>query len=243
MAHLDLGAPERALLLGLLALGGSAANPELTAALGVAVTGEHRRRLEAHKLVKSVKQGRSFHNTLTDEGWAWCTEELAATAPPRTGSLGRALYLVLPLLRAYLDRTDLSLGEFSDVATGRTTPAPAPEPDDAGTAASGSPDGQAGTAEAGAADSAAPERVEELVRAAYRKVAERPGSWVLLTEVRPLLADAPRDLVDETLRLMARGDDVHIVPEADQKTLTRADWDAAVRIGGKSKHLLAIEAR
>lgn len=80
------------------------------------------------------------------------------------------------------------------------------------------------------------------IRDAYGKLAREPQEWVLLTGLRPLLGDTPREEVDEALRLMERQPGVHLVPQADQKTLTDEDRVAAVTIGGVAKHLLAIEA-
>ena len=51
-----------------------------------------------------------------------------------------------------------------------------------------------------------------------------------------------REQVDEALRRMNRSSEgVTVAPEEDQKTLTRAEREAAVRIGVQYKHLLRIE--
>ncbi|WP_019630420.1 hypothetical protein [Actinomadura atramentaria] len=112
MAHTEFGTPERALLVALMALGGSASNPELRDAFGAALDGAARRRMNGLGLVASEKRGRAYHHELTEDGWAWCVAELSAAAPPRAGSLGRALYLLLPALRDALRRSGTSLGEF-----------------------------------------------------------------------------------------------------------------------------------
>lgn len=61
-----------------------------------------------------------------------------------------------------------------------------------------------------------------------------------LAGLREQLADVPRAQVDETLTRMERLPDVNLVPESNQKTLTPADREAAVLIGGQRKHLLWI---
>lgn len=198
---------ERALLLGLMTLGGSASNPELRDHLGDALDGEPRRRANELGLVSSRRAGRAYHHTLTDEGWAWCVRELGGSAPERGGSLGRTLYGVLGLIKGYLDATDSSLGEFVVKARESTND------------------------------------LTTTIRDAYRHLAREPQDWVLLTELRAQLGNTPREKVDEALRQMERLPDVHLAPEADQKTLTDEDRDAAVLVGGVSKHLLAIEAR
>ncbi|WP_250036070.1 hypothetical protein [Paractinoplanes maris] len=80
------------------------------------------------------------------------------------------------------------------------------------------------------------------VVSAYQALADRPGDWVSLTRLRPFFADVGRDDLDEALRELSRRDGVTLVPESNQKTLTAADHEAALHVGGQEKHLLAIEA-
>ncbi|GII42257.1 hypothetical protein [Planotetraspora phitsanulokensis] len=84
--------------------------------------------------------------------------------------------------------------------------------------------------------------VEALIREAYAELAREPGGWVSLTELRVLLRDAARTKVDETLRRMAAMPDVNVVPESNQKALTRRDREAALVIGDQDKHLISIGA-
>lgn len=65
-----------------------------------------------------------------------------------------------------------------------------------------------------------------------------PGKWTSLTELRTHLANWTRQDVDTTLRLMERFEDVNLVPESNQKTLTPQDRAAAVNIGDQDKHLI-----
>ncbi|MFI0417950.1 hypothetical protein [Spongiactinospora sp. 9N601] len=215
MDDIELKPLERALLLALMTLGGSASNNELRDHVGNTLVGAPRTRMNAAGLVESEKQGQTYHHALTEKGWARCVAELDATAPTgRAGSpLGRVLYGVLGVLKGYLDVRDISLAEFVVTARGE-----------------------------GAMD-AAPADLTQSIKDAYWRLARRPQDWVLLTRIRPLLGDVPRDEVDETLREMGRLPEVHLVPRADQKSLSDEDREAAVLIGGQSKHLLAIEAR
>lgn len=82
--------------------------------------------------------------------------------------------------------------------------------------------------------------VEDRVRAAYARLATRPGGWVALTRLRAELDD-PRDDVDTALRALYRAPGVSLIPEENQKVLTAADRAAAVTIGDGPKHLIAIE--
>lgn len=86
------------------------------------------------------------------------------------------------------------------------------------------------------------EDVEARIRATYRDLVRDPAGWVRLTELRSRLNDVPRREIDSALRRMYLTPQVDIVPESDQKTLTAADRQSAVRIGNQDKHLLWIEA-
>ncbi len=82
--------------------------------------------------------------------------------------------------------------------------------------------------------------MEDRVRSAYRRLAPRPGGWVPLSKLRTEL-DAARDDVDTALKSLFRTTGVALIPEENQKTLTAADHAAAVVIGDRPKHLIAIE--
>lgn len=83
--------------------------------------------------------------------------------------------------------------------------------------------------------------LQDRIRSAYLVCAgyER-GAWVGLAELRMFLQDVPRAQVDQELRMLNRQEDVNLVPESNQKTLTPADREAAVNIGEQDKHLIWI---
>ncbi len=83
--------------------------------------------------------------------------------------------------------------------------------------------------------------LEDRVRVAYARLAPRPGGWVRLAELRAALDDARGD-VDTALTALSRAPGVSVIPEEDQKKLTPDDRAAAVLIGDRPKHLIAIEA-
>ena len=62
-----------------------------------------------------------------------------------------------------------------------------------------------------------------------------------LAELRAALGDARGD-VDTALTALSRAPGVSVIPEEDQKKLTPDDRAAAVMIGDRPKHLIAIEA-
>lgn len=80
----------------------------------------------------------------------------------------------------------------------------------------------------------------ERIRLTYRRLAGRPGAFVGIRALRSELADLDRDTLDGALRLLERQGDVSVVPESNQKTLTAADREAALWIGGEHKHFLVI---
>lgn len=139
--------------------------------------------------------------------------------PPRGGALGGTLYLLLGFLRGYLERNDLSAADFF---------------------ASSAPPGSASveTAPAEIADS----DIETQIRKAYDGLAPKPGAYVMLEDLRDGLPNQARADVDAALRRLDKADDVHLIPESNQKVLTPGQRAAAVRIGNQDMHLLAVLA-
>lgn len=117
MASEDLPIKQRCALLILMTEGGRAANPVLQGRWAFTLTGQDRVRLNDHGLVTSRRTGRSFTHELTDKGWRWCADELAADVPPRAGSAASALYAVLHGLGRYLDATGLAVADVFALAS------------------------------------------------------------------------------------------------------------------------------
>jgi hypothetical protein len=211
-----LSTTERAALLALLGAARRLSNPELEDLAGFRLHGAERRRLNNLGLVKSEgKPGRAFSHELTDAGRAWCAEEL--TAGPgwqQSKVMEGAFYLVLGGLAGHLERTGLELREvFQDGADSiRVVPE-----------------------QPSAAD------VNARIEGAYRELADGPGDYVRLHELRVLLSDIERADVDAALGAMYRAHLVNLVSQANQEALTDADRVAALEIGGSRKHRIAIE--
>lgn len=72
----------------------------------------------------------------------------------------------------------------------------------------------------------------------------RSGRWASMRMFRedPAIAKYSRERQDQILKAWARADGVHFAPEDNQKILTQADWDAALRSGGQSKHLISLDS-
>jgi hypothetical protein len=217
MPDTKLSLPEITILLLLMAEAREISNPELKERYQRTLDGNERRHLNDLKLVESWKAGRPYVHVLTDAGWARCAEEVRAGSPPRGARpADRTLFGVLANLPRGLDRHGLSLADFfarDADAAPATAPAPPGQP------------------------------IEERVRAAYQQLAKAPADWVSLTQLRSLVDDVPKADLDAVLVRMNRMPDVTFVPESNQKTLTRADREAAVRIGDQDKHLLSISGQ
>jgi hypothetical protein len=212
----DLTARQRAVLFALLGEARQVANPELEQLIGVRLDGAERRDLNDRKLVESVKVGRPFAHELTDKGWRWCNEELAATPGEQAGSLERAHYRVFGLFARYLDAAGLSLADIVR-----------PEP--------------AANQTADAADAADAADLTVSIEAAYHSLAPGLGAFVSLRELRLRLPGRPRPDVDAALAALFTAQRVNLIPQSDQRALSDADRDAGVRIGGEHKHLISIE--
>ena len=61
-----------------------------------------------------------------------------------------------------------------------------------------------------------------------------------IADIRHKIGDAVRADLDTALRRLEQAADVNIVPESNQKTLSKEDRQAAVIIGDQPKHFLAI---
>lgn len=86
--------------------------------------------------------------------------------------------------------------------------------------------------------------IESWIRSVYTELTVRRGlgSWVKLSALRPWLEGTPRDIVDAELDRMVEQNDVYLMAELNQRSLTDADRKAAVDIGGEPRHLLRIGA-
>jgi hypothetical protein len=217
----ELTGTEQAVLLVLMAQAAPVPNPRLRD-LGPELKKGYRDRLRDKGLI-DVKPGTPMVLELTDAGWKLCRAIIGTDAPDGVRGQNRTLYTLMKALGRYLDHADLALADVF---------APADE-----AAPSVSTEGAAPNREGTGGGN-----VEDRVRTAYRQLARRPGSWVGLVKVRSALPDVARDELDAALLRLHQAPGVSLIPEENQKTLTDADRSAAVRIGNKDNHLIAIEA-
>lgn len=213
----ELTPVEQAVLLVLMAEARGVPNPEL-AQLGPELKKPSREKLNRSGLVESTLVGRMYVHELSDDGWALCRAMFGAAAPARSHGQGRALYTLMRALGRYFTQADLPLAEvFSAGVPEADTPKPETETE------------------------IVPQGTEQLIRAAYQRLAQEPTSWVALDRLRTELSQLDRHRVDDTLRQMYRMPGVHLIPEENQKVLTDSDRAAAVEIGAQDKHLIAID--
>jgi hypothetical protein len=206
-------------LFTLLSAARKLSNTELKALIGVRLDGKERRKLNDLKLVESEKPGRVFVHELSDAGWRWCADELAAGPEGRGTSLERAHYLVFGVFERYMTAARLSLADVVSLDL-KARPAGRHKRRDA---AEGDGD------------------LTARVTAAYRVLAPGPGEFVNLRELRERLADIPRPSLDSALAAMFTAGRVNLIPQSNQQALTDPDRDSALRVGGEHKHLIAIE--
>ena len=212
MSRDDLTVRQRAVLFALLGEARQVANPELEQLIGVRLDGAERRDLNDRRLVESTRAGRAFAHELSDAGWRWCAQELAAAPAGRGSSLERAHYRVFAVFARYLDAAGLSLADIVR-----------PEAE----------------AEAGAgADEA---DLTACIEAGYRSLAASSGEFVSLRELRLRLPGRPRPDVDAALAALFTAQRINLIPQSNQRALSDADREAALRIGGECKHLISIE--
>jgi len=69
----------------------------------------------------------------------------------------------------------------------------------------------------------------------YASHGEDKTPWLRIASLRET-AGLPRARFDEALR---KDPDVEVMPESNQKTLTHADRESSLRIGGQEVHLVA----
>ncbi|MFC0108319.1 hypothetical protein [Kibdelosporangium aridum] len=99
----------------LLAVGREVSNSELREIVGFAIDGKLLTELNGLGLVHTDKGSRPFVHILTDEGKAWCREEIKkreVPSPPPRSTLVRAMYVFFGGLDDYLSRERLELADL-----------------------------------------------------------------------------------------------------------------------------------
>lgn len=232
MSDDNLTGQKAALLVLLMAENRSITNTELKNVYGFELRRENREQLNELGYLRSTRDGqRPYVHELTDEGWARCAKSLDLESP-KARAQGAALQALLQAVLRYLDRSNQSLADFALGSEGsdRSEDGDQVEDDDQ------AEDGDQVDAKEPSGD------IVERIRGAYLDLGGRMGAWVGFAELREALPDIARDDMDKALHELELQPSVSIVPESNQKTLTAADREAALWIGGEHKHFLAIGA-
>ncbi|HWO68884.1 MAG TPA: hypothetical protein VNO31_53530 [Umezawaea sp.] len=211
----QLSIPEKSALLALMLFVEEASNPAIKEEYGFPIDKKVRDRLVGSGYItayQSKELKRAFVHELTEAGWKQCREELAAPTPEGVHKAYRLLFGLARTLDRHLTRSRL---EMADVFVPHTSPkvVEAPQAVDPG----------------------------RDILAAYDELVSRPGAWVSLTRLRAALPHLTRDEVDQALLRLDLEPWAYLIPEANQKTLSEADREAAIHVGGEDKHLLSIE--
>jgi hypothetical protein len=102
MSAIDLTPVERGALLALMAAGRPLKeNSELKLVHGIALTENHRKKLQDLGLIDTVKK--PLTHSLSAKGWQWARAEIAAPTPKGLMGMG-GLYAVLGGVRRYIER-------------------------------------------------------------------------------------------------------------------------------------------
>ncbi|MDQ7903545.1 hypothetical protein RB614_03330 [Phytohabitans sp. ZYX-F-186] len=213
----NLTPSESALLIVLMAEAREISNPDLEKRYRITLTGASREKLNRAGYVKSSKVGRSFVHVLDDKGWDRIHQELNFDSP-RSRALGAALSALHDNLRNRV----LKGGAYQRFGEMFSRMAPVPHEDVA------VPDD---------------DDLDARIRKVYDSLTPHSGAWLKHTDVRRKLADVPSEALDAAFRLLSQAEDVEMMPESNQKTLTDEDRRNAVRVGGQDTHLIAIGTR
>jgi hypothetical protein len=207
------GAEKQALAMwALLGAGGAAYGGKLKPQIEKA----EREALRRAGLVESEKRERgALWLAVTDRGWDWAEQHLAAPLPDK--SFGGALVLQawLTRLQSFLRTRNIRLAELFDAQPGPTSvPNTTAAPDHA--------------------------ELRDRIRAAYFEVAGGFNRRALLSELRVKVGDVDRTTLDTVLKQMQREEEASLMQLDNRMDITDADRSAALHIGSEPRHILWI---
>jgi hypothetical protein len=109
------GNPEQATLFALMLARGPVRNPDLKKQYGIELRESGRNRLNKDGLIRSWQEGRPYLHQITDDGIAWCVDQLSKVeAPDRSGPLPRLVFEVMHRLPRYLKWRGVDFAEVID---------------------------------------------------------------------------------------------------------------------------------
>jgi hypothetical protein len=95
---------DRLVLMTLMVEGREISNNDLHAVAGFRIEAATRERLQKLDLITVRRPGRAFLCELSEDGWAWCRQEMKADAAPRSDAGTRVLYRVMQSVTRHLER-------------------------------------------------------------------------------------------------------------------------------------------
>lgn len=207
--------PKQALVLWTLLITGE--EPAISNVKPDLKASERRPLLDAG-LIELVKQGRSQRIVLTDKAWDWAAENFE-TELSKSNFAVPVLEALLKQLGAYFKRRQISLAEFLS--------------------------GQDALEEELEPVAAAPPDFTELasrIRAAYLEASG--GEYMVrvrLAHLRRLLADIPREMLDQALIEMSRLGKIVPMRLDDPQEINPEDEKAALNFGGEKKYIVYLK--
>ena len=194
----------------LLGEGGAAYGGTLKPEIGKA----EREALNRDGLVDVEKRARgAYWLEVTDKGWNWAEQNLAAPLPEKAFGGAFVLRAWLSRLEGFLKAKDLRLSDLL-VAQPEKSPDPPEMPDHA--------------------------ELRQRIRNAYHDVAGGFDRRVLLRDLRPKLNVVDRGLVDATLMQMLRDQEISLMQLDYRPDVSGEDHTAALHIGNEPRHIIWI---
>jgi hypothetical protein len=172
-------------------------------------------------LVSWTKRGQKIWIEVTENGWAWAGNNLAAALPMNSSAGSQILRAWLTLLKAFLDSRGLVLADVL------------------GPQRSANPEIESVSSPTQTTDYDA---LRARIRQAYLdSTGGRIGTRALLAEIRAKLPDIDRAALDEALKRMQREAEGSLYQLDNRAEITDADRAAAIYFGGEPRHILWIE--
>jgi DNA-binding MarR family transcriptional regulator len=162
------------------------------------------------------RERRAIWLSVTDKGWDWAEQHLAASLPDKTQSGAFVLRAWLTRLQEFLRVRKLRLAQFitAEPELAQTESDPAPSPDHV--------------------------ELRELIRGAYLEIAGGFNRRALLRDLRAKLDVIERSSLDTALKRMQREEEASLMQLDNRLDITEEDRRAALQIGNEPRHILWI---
>jgi len=176
--------------------------------------------LEKAGFIKLVKRGRATHLFIDKESkaWDWAAENFHVEIY-KSSSAAFVLEKLLVKLGNHLTSRGIALAEL-------LSPQGNKEPN---------------SVESSVKDITQSPDLEKEIQEAYARTSDGSGVGVLLATLRQYLSSFSRQEVDDMLRQMQLNSKLVLMRIDDPQAITSDDKDAAIDIGGESRHIVYLE--